>query len=196
MSVTSIMIAGVGGQGLVLATRIVASVALAEGCDVKTGDVVGLAQRGGMVWGSVRFGEVVHSPLIPAGSGDFMLAMEALEGLRWAHLLKPGATVLLNNYSIFPNRVLLEKDVYPEDVPGLLKARGLETVSIDAETMAEEMGNRKLANTILLGALSASLPFPVKTWQGVISENVPPKTVELNLKAFDAGRDAATSDNH
>lgn len=191
MKVTSIMIGGVGGQGLVLATRIIASVALLEGFDVKTGDVVGLAQRGGMVWGSVRFGDKVHSPLIPAGRGDFMLAMEALEGLRWAHLLKPGATVFLNEFRIYPNLVLLEKADYPTDVPALLGERGITTVSIAAEGIAEGLGNRKLANTVLLGALSTSLPFQTSTWEQVISENVPPRTVELNLKAFAAGSQAA-----
>ncbi|MBT9158409.1 MAG: hypothetical protein DDT36_01421 [Firmicutes bacterium] len=188
MSVTSIMIAGVGGQGLVLLTRVLAQVALAAGYDVKSGDVVGLAQRGGMVWGSVRYGEKVHSPLIPRGQGDFMIAMEALEGLRFAHMLKPSAKVFLSKYRILPNRVLIEKDEYPANIPLLLGERGLVVVEIDAEQMAVDLGNRRLSNTLLLGALSVELPFSKDHWEDALRENVPPKTLDLNLLAFAAGR--------
>lgn len=188
MSVTSIMIAGVGGQGLVLATRILSQAALAAGYDVKTGDVVGLAQRGGMVWGSVRFGKAVHSPLVPRGTGDFMLAMESLEGMRWVQLLKPSAKIFLNSYQVFPNRVLIEKEEYPQDISEQLSAKGFAVKLIDAEQMAEELGNRRLSNTILLGALSAELPFEEDVWSRVVSDNVPQHTVELNLAAFSAGR--------
>lgn len=111
----SVLLSGVGGQGLVLATRITAQVAFRSGFDVKTSDVIGLAQRGGMVWGSVRFGDKVHSPLVPKGQGDFLLATERLEGLRWIELLKPQSVIIMAKEAIFPNRVLLGKEEYPQD---------------------------------------------------------------------------------
>ena len=116
MGVTNIYMAGVGGQGLVLTTEIVVEVAFLEGYEVKSNDVIGLSQRGGKVWGSVRFGEKVHSALIPEGQGDLLLAMEELEGLRLSYALKKGAKIIFNEEIIFPNRVLIEKDEYPENI--------------------------------------------------------------------------------
>ncbi|MBT9133921.1 MAG: hypothetical protein DDT37_01103 [Firmicutes bacterium] len=185
---TNILIAGVGGQGLVLATRIVGGVAFRAGLQVKTCDVIGLAQRGGMVWGSVRFGHAVHSPLIPEGQGDFLLAMEELEGLRWVSLLKAGAVVVLSRETILPNRALLEKDDYPKDVPAQLATHGLKTVCVEANSIARQLGNKRLANTVLLGALSNYLPFAPDTWLEVLRESVPSATIELNEAAFGLGR--------
>ena len=187
----SVLLAGVGGQGLVLATRITAQVAFRSGFDVKTSDVIGLAQRGGMVWGSVRFGEKVHAPLIPRGQGDFLLAMERLEGLRWIELLKPESVIIMAREAIFPNRVLLEKEEYPAEAEAVLAALGFRVKGLDAGSLARELGNARLANTILLGALSTHLPFPVDTWAQALKDHVPPKTVSLNLQAFERGRDAA-----
>jgi len=184
---TNILIAGVGGQGLVLTTRIIGSVASRAGFDVKTSDVIGLAQRGGMVWGSVRFGEAVHSPLIPKGTGDFLLGLEELEGLRWAGLMKPASTVVMSRTIIFPNRVLIEKEQYPEDIPAALTSLGLRVACVDAGSVAEKLGNLRLANTVLLGALSVYLPFPEGLWLDVLRASVPAHTVELNQAAFREG---------
>lgn len=188
---SSVLLAGVGGQGLVLATRITAQVAFRSGLDAKTCDVIGLAQRGGMVWGSVRFGEKVHSPLVPKGQGDFLLATERLEGLRWIELMKPQSVVIMAREAIFPNRVLLEKEEYPQEVEATLAGLGFRAKGLDAGALARKLGNARLANTILLGALSIHLPFPVDTWVQALQDYVPPKTVSLNLKAFEGGREAA-----
>jgi len=184
---TNILIAGVGGQGLVLTTRVIGTVAFSSGFDVKTSDVIGLSQRGGMIWGSVRFGSDVHSPLIPMGQGDFLLGLEELEALRWVALMKPASTVVLSQETIFPNRVLIEKEPYPIDIPATLTAAGLRVVSVDARSVAQRLGNLRLANTVLRGVLSTYLPFPAATWLQVLEDNVPKHTVELNHAAFQAG---------
>ena len=184
---TKILIAGVGGQGLVLTTRVIATVAFQSGFDVKTTDVIGLAQRGGMVWGSVRFGQVVHSPLIPQGQGDFLLGLEMLEGLRFAPFMKPAGTVVLSQETMYPNLVLLEKEQYPSDVPASLAALGLHVRCLDAHSIAMKLGNLRLTNTVLLGALSTYLSFPAATWLRALESAVPKHTVELNYAAFQEG---------
>lgn len=189
MSITNVLITGVGGQGLVLATNVISKVAFLEGYDIKTSDVIGLAQRGGLVWGCVKFGESVPSPLVPNGSGDFLLAMEELEALRWTHLLREGAHIILNREQIYPNRVLLEKEDYPENIENFLRDKGFKVEAVDANSVAREIGNIKTSNVYLLGCLSRHLPFNVDSWERVIKENVPLKTIELNLKAFHRGRE-------
>ncbi|MBS3985778.1 MAG: indolepyruvate oxidoreductase subunit beta [Selenomonadales bacterium] len=186
MKTTNILIAGVGGQGLVLATRIIAGVAYKAGFQVKTSDVIGLSQRGGMVWGSVRFGDV-HSPLIPRGQGDFLLALEDLEGLRWVELMKPGAVIITGKEEILPNRVLIEKEEYPKDITGKLTELGFSVQTLDAKAIAREIGNLRLANTVLLGSLSRHLPFAAELWAEVLRESVPSHTIEQNLLAFQKG---------
>jgi indolepyruvate ferredoxin oxidoreductase beta subunit len=189
MKTVSVLIAGVGGQGLVMATKVLGNVAFREGYDVKTSDVIGLAQRGGRVWGSVRFGRDVSSPLIPEGRADYLLSLEDLEGLRWSRLLKPRSTVIMARTTVFPNRVLLEKDEYPETVDAVIREQGHEVSVVNAEDEARELGNPKLSNTLLLGYLSTYLPFSIQTWEDVIRESVPARTVELNLQAFRRGRE-------
>lgn len=190
MDVTNIYMAGVGGQGLVLTTEIVVEVAFLEGYDVKSNDVIGLSQRGGKVWGSIRFGEKVHSALIPAGEGDLLLAMEELEGLRLSSSLKKGAKIIFSEEIIFPNRVLIEKDEYPENIREKLVENGYEVISINAKEIARVLGNIKTGNIVLLGKLSKYLPFKEETWLKVIETKVPAKTVEVNFSAFKAGSQA------
>ena len=190
MNVTNIYISGVGGQGLVMVTDILAEVAFLEGFDIKTNDVIGLSQRGGKVWGSIRFGEKVHSALIPAGEGDILLAMEQLEGLRLCSSLKSGATIILNEEIIFPNRVLIEKDEYPENIKEKITSKGYEVISINAREIGRSVGNIKTANIVLLGELSKLLPFSEETWLKVIGEKVPTKTKDVNFAAFKAGRNS------
>ncbi|MBZ9635663.1 indolepyruvate oxidoreductase subunit beta [Clostridium sp. FP1] len=190
MGVTNIYMAGVGGQGLVLTTEIVVEVAFLEGYEVKSNDVIGLSQRGGKVWGSVRFGEKVYSALIPEGEGDLLLAMEELEGLRLSSALKKGAKIIFNEEIIFPNKVLIEKDEYPENIREKLVEKGYEVISLNAQELAKDLGNIKTANIVLLGKLSKYLPFKEETWLKVIENKVPAKTVQVNFSAFKAGRQA------
>lgn len=188
MNITNILISGVGGQGLVMATNIISKTAFYEGYDIKTSDVIGLSQRGGLVWGCVRFGSNVPSPLIPQKQGDILLAMEQLEALRWIHLMKGNAKVIINDERIYPNRVLLEKDEYPDGIPESLEKRGFEVYTIDANNIAKNLGNNKVSNSVLLGYLSNFLPFSKDTWIRVISENVPKNTIDINLDAFMKGK--------
>lgn len=190
MDVINILICGVGGQGLVVSTKILSEVAFKEGFDIKTSDVIGLSQRGGMVWGSLRFGKKVYSSIIPEGETDILLAMEELEALRWCHNLKPGATIILNKENIFPNKVLIEKDTYPENIEETLKDKGFKVLSIDAKTLAKNAGNIKASNTVLLGKISSLLEFKEDSWIEVIKSNLPPHTIDANLKAFTLGREA------
>lgn len=186
MNTTNILITGVGGQGLVLATKIIANVAFKHGFDVTTSDVIGLSQRGGKVWGSIRFGDEVLSSLIPEGKCDIIVALEKLEALRWAHMLKPCAQLIINEEVIYPNRVLIEKEEYPKDVEALIEAKH-KLYRIDAKALAKIAGNAKAFNIVLLGALSKLLPFKKEDWLVVITDNVPRGTEEINIKAFEAG---------
>ena len=188
MSTTNILISGVGGQGLILATSILAQVAFKEGFDVKTSDVIGLSQRGGMVFGNVRFGEKVHSAMIPEGETHILLAMEQLEGLRWCHMVSPKGKVIINNEVVFPNRVLIEKESYPKDIKDKIEKRGLEVIYVDAKERSKSLGNIKASNIYLLGSIAKYLPFKDSTWQSVIEKYVPSKTLEVNLKAFNSAK--------
>ena len=188
MDVKSIIIAGVGGQGLVLATRIVSEAAFKAGLDVKTNDVVGLSQRGGTVWGTVKMAETVHSPNILPGEADIILGMEPLEALRWTHALKEKGLIILNTNRVYPTPVLLEKEVYPEEEIEKLKEK-FQVIEIDAQKEAKASGNSKAANTIILGVLSSFLKIDDEVWYEVLKENVPPKAVEENLVAFRRGKE-------
>lgn len=189
MGVTNILISGVGGQGLVIATQILAEVAFKEDYDIKTSDVIGLSQRGGMVWGSVRFGEKVYSALIPDGECDILVAMEALEGLRWAKMMKPTGKVILATEKTYPNLVLIEKEEYPEAIEEQLTKLGLKVIPVRAQEEAKKAGNIKTSNILQLGMLSTLLPFSRETWVLVISSNVPKATIDVNIAAFDKGRE-------
>ncbi len=182
----NIIVAGVGGQGLVLATGIIAEAGFKEGLDVKTNDVVGLSQRGGTVWGTIRIGEKIHSPNIPHGKGDILLGMEPLEALRWSHLMKEGSTIIMNKKRVYPTPVLLEKEEYPEEEMVSLKER-FNVIEIDAIGEAKAAGNIKAANTILIGLLAKHLDIKTETWEEVLRANVPPRAVEENINAFHRG---------
>lgn len=182
----NIMVAGVGGQGLVLATKIISQAGMKAGYDVKTNDVVGLSQRGGMVWGSVRIGEEVNSPNIPVGEGDIILGMEPLESLRWSYLLKDGGKVIVNTKRTYPSSVILEKDKYPDEDIEELKDK-YDVTLIDALKLAKEAGNMKAANTIMIGTLAKYLDISTSIWEEVLRDNVPEKAVEDNILAFYKG---------
>ncbi len=183
---TNIMFAGVGGQGLILMTRIFSEVAMLEGYDIKSNDVVGLSQRGGMVWGNVRIGDKVFSPNIPTGEGDILVAMEPLEGLRWSKDLKENGIIIRNTKRVYPTLVQQEKEKYPDEDVENLKSK-YNVIELDAFKKAKSLGKKQVANVILLGILAQHLDIKVDTWKKVIKENVPPKAIDMNLEAFDFG---------
>ena len=186
MSVTNVLISGVGGQGVILSSELLALAALAAGLDVKQGEFHGVAQRGGAVFSHVRFGEKVHSPLAPRGQVDFLLALERLEALRYAHFVKPGGTVFVNDHKVEPIRVG-DLRPYPDDAEDFLEQKGFEVVEIGATQKAIELGNYRAANVILLGALATRLKIPEAVWAETLEERIPPRLLELNRKAFLAG---------
>lgn len=188
MDIVNILIAGVGGQGLVLTTDIIAQAAFLAGYEVATNDVIGLSQRGGKINGSVRFGKKVPTPNVPEASGSVLLGLEKLETLRFVDQVIPGGTVLMNSTEIYPNPVLMEKAHYPQDIEAQIKARAVKLVVIDSEQEAARIGNPKVANTILLGALSTLVDIDPEHFIKAIQLRVPPKTVAANLEAFAFGR--------
>ncbi|HSL86021.1 MAG TPA: indolepyruvate oxidoreductase subunit beta [Bacteroidales bacterium] len=188
MDMKSIIIAGVGGQGLVLATRIISEAAFQSGMDVKTNDVVGLSQRGGTVWGSIKMGEKIYSPNMLPREADIILGMEPLEALRWSQGLKEGGLIILNTNRVYPTPVLLEKEVYPEEEISQLKQK-FEVIEIDAQKEAKASGNIRAANTILIGLLSRYLEIEDEVWHEVLRGFVPEKAVEENLVAFKRGKE-------
>lgn len=188
MEIINVIIAGVGGQGLVLTTDIISQAAFLEGYEVATNDVIGLAQRGGMVSGSIRFGQQVTSPNVPPGAASVLLGLEKLETLRFVHELAPGGTVLMNNKEIYPNPVLMEKAVYPQDIAEQIAQRGVRLIAIDSEKEAKAIGNIRVANTILIGALSTLVTISPEHFIKAIARRVPPQTLQANLDAFHWGR--------
>lgn len=186
--VTTVVLAGVGGQGTILAGDVLAKVAAAEGHDVKLSEVHGMAQRGGAVDTVVRFGERVFSPTTGPGRADNLIAFELIEAARLLPVLKPGGTLVVNSRTVLPLPVLTGALAAPSGLEAALAYEG--AVFLDAEALACEAGSPRSANVVLLGAASYGLPFPVETWKAVIASRVPPKTVEGNLRAFDLGRAA------
>jgi indolepyruvate ferredoxin oxidoreductase beta subunit len=182
------VLAGVGGQGNVLSARVLAEAALSMGYDVKTSEVHGMAQRGGSVVCMVRWGEKVHSPLIPRGKADFLLVFELLEGLRYLDYLSEEGTVVVNDYRLDPLPVLRGDATYPGNALQVIRSSTARGVEIDGRGMAERAGNARAVGSCLLGALSVFLDFPVNVWEEALRGLVPPNAVEVNLKAFALGR--------
>jgi indolepyruvate ferredoxin oxidoreductase beta subunit len=187
MTVTSVIIAGVGGQGAVLASELLALTAMAAGRDVKQGEFHGVAQRGGAVFSHVRFGDRVHSPMTRRGEVDYLLALEKLEALRYAHFVKPGGTIIVNDYVVEPIRIG-DTRPYPEDAVGFLTGKGFTAVVIKATDEAIALGNHRAANVVLLGTLAESLDLPDEAWENTLRERIPERFLELNQRAFAAGR--------
>lgn len=191
MDRTNILIVGVGGQGTLLASVLLGNLGLMKGYDVKLSEVHGMAQRGGSVVTHVKISEdTVNSPLIEKGDADVIIAFEELEAYRWLPYLKKGGTVYVNTQQIMPMPVIMGKAKYPEDIMETLEKDAGSLKAIDALSMAEECGTVKAVNVVLLGAASNDLPFDEDAWIKVIEENVKPKFVELNKKAFYMGRNA------
>jgi indolepyruvate ferredoxin oxidoreductase beta subunit len=192
MATFNFLLAGVGGQGTILASDVLAAVGLQVGCDVKESEVHGMAQRGGSVTTSVRWGDQVHSPLIGPGEAGFLLAFEKLEALRHIEKLRPGGVVLVNDYAIPPLSVSSGDDDYPDDekVRAVLGACTADNYFVAANALAQELGNARVNNVVLLGALSHWLPdVPLRVWLEAVRNRVPPRFAELNEQAFIVGRE-------
>ncbi|WP_432664688.1 indolepyruvate oxidoreductase subunit beta [Wukongibacter baidiensis] len=183
---TNIMLGGVGGQGLVLMTKIISQAALMDDYDVKSNDVVGLSQRGGMVWGNVKIGKKIYSPNIRPGDADLLVAMEPLEALRWSNMLKESGRIILNNKKFYPTPVQQEKCEYPDEDIENLKNK-YDVIDINAIEEGEKIGKKQVANVILIGILARYLDIKVETWKESIRENVPVKAIDMNMDAFDLG---------
>ena len=185
--VKSIMIVGVGGQGTLLASRILGNVAINSGFDVKVSEVHGMSQRGGSVVTYVRYGEGVASPIIGIGGADTVLAFEELEAYRALPYLKRGGRLIVNTQNISPMPVITGAAKYPEEIIEKIKEKSVDTVAVDALSIAKEIGNVKAVNVILIGVLAKSSDIPKEKWVEAVKETVPAKFLELNLKAFEAG---------
>ena len=191
MKQTNILIVGVGGQGTLLASVLLGNLGLSKGYDVKLSEVHGMAQRGGSVVTHVKISEgTVSSPLIEEGDADVIIAFEELEAYRWLPYLKKGGTIYVNTQNILPMPVIMGKAKYPEHIMETLEEHAGAVKALDALSIAEECGSVKAVNVVLLGAASRELPFDEEAWIKVIEENVKPKFVELNKKAFALGRNA------
>ena len=189
---TNVLLAGVGGQGVLVASEAVALAALAEGLEVKQSEVHGVAQRGGSVVSHVRFGSRVHSPLIRCGHAQVLYASERLEALRYAHYLEPGGCVVMDDRVIKPITLPGASDAaYPEAVPEFLRGKGYQVVVVPAVQEAMALGDKRCANVTLLGTLANHLPLGEDAWQAALRERIPQKILELNLRAFSAGRAVA-----
>ena len=185
-----ILVTGVGGQGVVLASDIIGEAAIAAGFDVKKTDTLGMAQRGGSVVSHVRIGEKVWSPLIKEGEADLLLAFEKIEAARWSHYIRPGATVIINSYEQPPLAVSLGQAKYPADkeIAETLERRTDRIYFIDAQKRAEEIGNIRTFNIFMLGCFSIFTPVGIESWRDSIARRMPEKLRDINLKAFETGR--------
>lgn len=183
----NILLVGVGGQGTILATRVLAKAAQDAGYDIKVSEIKGMAQRGGSVVTQVRLGEKVYSPLIPVGGADAILAFEKMEAQRYLPYLKTDGHIIVNDQAIHPVPVLSGAATYPEDCLDKVKAATPNTKVIDALNIALSCGNPKAANVVLIGVLAKRLPIPKETWQAALKAKVPAKFIEVNLKAFEEG---------
>lgn len=184
----SIMIVGVGGQGTLLASRVLGHAVQSEGFDVKVSEVHGMSQRGGSVVTYVRFGDAVASPVIDEGGADVILSFELLEAARWLPYLKQGGKIITNTQQIDPMPVITGAAEYPEDLVGKIRAQGVELLALDALQLAEKAGSSKAINIVLIGVLSNLLAFPESVWQDALTGCVPPRFLEINRQAFALGR--------
>ncbi|HDS09256.1 MAG TPA: indolepyruvate oxidoreductase subunit beta [Firmicutes bacterium] len=183
----NVLIVGVGGQGVITASEILSEVSMLEGYDVKKSEIHGMSQRGGSVSSHIRFNrDKVYSPTAPAGTVDFLMSFEKLEGLRWIDHLKKDAVAVINDFRWDPLPVSSGQIEYPLEVEEKIKARR-KAIIYKASDVASKLGNIRVTNIVLIGTLAKQLPFKKETWIEVIKNRVPPKTIELNIKAFEEG---------
>ena len=183
---TSVMIVGVGGQGSLLASKLLGRLLMDEGYDVKVSEVHGMSQRGGSVVTYVRFGEKVYSPIVAEGEADFIISFEKLEAARYAKFLKKDGTIVVNTQEIDPMPVIIGAAEYPEKLEENLRANA-DTTAVDALSLAKDAGNPKAVNVVLIGVMAKNWDIPYEVWTDTIKKTVPEKFLEINLKAFELG---------
>ena len=181
------MIVGVGGQGSLLASKLMGRLLIDEGYDVKVSEVHGMSQRGGSVVTYVRFGEKVYSPIITTGEADLIISFEKLEAARYAPFLKKGGRIVVNTQEIDPMPVIIGAATYPTNVLNELTAKGVRVEAMDALALAEEAGSAKAVNIVLMGRVAKDFGIPYEKWITAIENTVAPKFIEMNKKAFDLG---------
>lgn len=189
-NVKNIMIVGVGGQGTLLASRLLGNAIMAQDFDVKVSEVHGMSQRGGSVVTYVRYGDEVLSPVIDLGQADFIVSFEQLEAARWISYLKKGGTLITSTQRLDPMPVITGQAIYPTEIIEKIKAKGINVVDIDALTLAEQAGSSKATNVVLMGVLSKLLGFSSSIWDKAITDCVPAKFLEINKNAFTLGLSA------
>ncbi|NLA87147.1 MAG: indolepyruvate oxidoreductase subunit beta [Clostridiales bacterium] len=190
MKTQNIMIIGVGGQGSLLASKLLGRLLMNEGYDVKVSEVHGMSQRGGSVVTYVRYGDKVASPVIDTGEADYIVSFEILEAARWLGYLSPDGVVITNTQQIEPMPVITGAASYPENLADKMISTGAKVDAFDALELAVEAGSSKAVNIVLMGRLSKLFSLPESAWLKAIEESVPPRFLELNKKAFELGRSA------
>ena len=185
----SVLLVGVGGQGTILASKLLSTGLIEAGYDVKMSEIHGMSQRGGAVSSQVRFGDKVYSPVIEKGGADILVSFELMEALRWLEYLKPGGKIIVNNYRINPMPVVIGEKCYPSDIADKLAAASPTTI-IEAAEIAERLGNPKVMNVVLLGTIIKALDLTAIDWQRIIRDNVKPAFIDINISALKAGMDA------
>lgn len=186
MTTKNIMIVGVGGQGTLLTSRILGGITTKAGYDVKLSEVHGMAQRGGSVVTFVRYGDLVSEPIVEEGQADVLISFERLEALRYAHFLKKNGVIIVNDQRIDPITVVTGAAQYPENIIEELQ-KNHNVIAIDAMAEAKKLGNPKVFNTIIIGVAAKRMDFDKEKWIEVIEQTVPPKTIDINKAAFEAG---------
>jgi len=187
--ITNILLVGVGGQGILLASEILSEAAMLAGFDVKKSEIHGMSQRGGSVVSHVRFGSEVFSPIVPEGEGDILFGFELMETCRSLPLIRPGGTVVANDLQISPPSVLMGQETYPDDLVLRIQDRFPDFLLVDGQKIARDAGNARAANTVLLGAVSRRLAIAEEFWMRALEKMVPPRALEVNNKAFRIGRE-------
>ena len=190
METKNIMIVGVGGQGTLLASKLLGRLLLDKGYDVKVSEVHGMSQRGGSVVTYVRYGDKVYSPIIDKGEADYILSFELLEAARWTEYLKPQGKLITNTQQVNPMPVITGAAAYPQGLVEKMTDLGVDVDAIDALALAEQAGSSKAVNIVLMGRLSRYFDIPEAVWQDAIEKSVPAKFLELNHRAFTLGREA------
>ena len=190
MKTQNIMIVGVGGQGSLLASKLLGRLLLTRGYDIKVSEVHGMSQRGGSVVTYVRYGDKVYSPVIDKGQADCIVSFELLEAARWTEYLKPGGKIIVNTQQINPMPVIIGAAQYPENLVEKMQAAGIDVDAFDALTLAEQAGSPKAVNIVLMGHLSRNFDFTEEEWLTALEQSVAPKFLEMNKKAFALGRNA------
>ena len=190
METKNVMIVGVGGQGSLLASKLLGRLLLSKGYDIKVSEVHGMSQRGGSVVTYVRYGDKVYSPVIDKGEADFIVSFELLEAARWTEFLKPGGKIIVNTQQINPMPVIIGAAEYPENLLEKMRSAGLDVDAVDALSLAEQAGSSKAVNIVLMGHLSRYFDFTEEEWLEALEQSVAPKFLEMNKEAFALGRNA------